>query len=60
MCHQQPRNQKVCHCMATVYAQAEIQQQHIPSRLGEKFSKCHFYWDPCLHALNITYISGFE
>lgn len=46
--------------MATVYAQAEIQQQDIPSRLGEKFSKCHFYWDPCLHALNITYISGFE
>lgn len=50
MYHQQPRNPKACQCVATVYAQAEIQQEHSPSMLGENFSKFHFYWDPCLHA----------
>lgn len=48
-------------CVATVHTQAEIQQQqHSPSMLGENVSKFHFYWDPCLHALNITYICNFE
>ncbi|XP_075832996.1 lysophosphatidylcholine acyltransferase 2 isoform X1 [Microtus pennsylvanicus] len=50
----------VCQCVATVYTQAEIQQQRSPSMLGENFSKFHFYGDPCLHALNITYICDFE